>query len=485
MSDDKQPGQDAPEKKNPLQPMEPIRTQHALAFGNQTLNYEATVGKMPFEDEGGELLAQMFYTAYTVESDQPRPLTFVFNGGPGSSSIWLHMGALGPKRVRMNDDGSLPAPPYTLEGNAHSWLPWTDLVFIDPIGTGFSRAKDAETAKKYYGLEPDLDSVGEFIRKYISQHNRWNAPLYLAGESYGTFRAAGIAGKLVDQGIAFNGVLLISTILNYLTGTFMPMNDLPYMLFLPTYAATAHYHGRVAEAHREKPLREFLKEVEEFVTKTYSVALMQGDLLPDDERTQLAQQLADYTGMSVEYIDRANLRIEHLRFCKELLRDEKWTVGRLDSRLQGIDALHVDSLPEHDPSYTAIMTPYTMLFNQYVREELGYETTDKYETLSFEVNQQWTFSEKGRSMPDTSEHLRKALAKNPHMRAFVGLGYYDLATPYFAAQYTMNHMNIRPALHANITYADYEAGHMMYIHRESLEKLARDVEVFYATLDES
>ncbi|MBZ0309184.1 MAG: peptidase S10, partial [Anaerolineae bacterium] len=430
------------EKPLELYPDRPSVTMHSLQLGDKTLNYRVTAGTMPLKNaETGETEGHIFYAAYTAEANNPgRPLMFAFNGGPGSASVWLHLGALGPKRVQMLDDGGMPAPPYHLVENPHTWLEFTDLVFIDPIGTGYSRATKTDHNKKFWGLEGDFQSVGEFIRLYLSQNGRWNSPLFLVGESYGTTRAAGLAGQLIEKGIAFNGVLLISTILNFQTARFTVGNDLPYLLFLPTYTASAWYHQKLPADLQQRPLLEVLSEVEAWLASDYNIALMKGDSLPDEERQQVIQQLARYTGLDPRFIDHSNLRVEIFRFCKELRRSEKRTVGRLDSRFEGLDALPVTEKPDFDPSMTAITPPYTAMMNQYARVELGFQTDVEYEVLSFKVNKDWDWGKNG--FPDTSEMLRSAFARNPHMKLFVAQGYYDLATPYYAALYTLNHMGV-------------------------------------------
>lgn len=458
----------------------PIQTRHAIEFGERTLAYTTTAGMMPLKNvDTGEIEAQLFFTAYTLETAEPdpkRPLTFVFNGGPGSASIWLHMGALGPKRVKMQDEGWMPAPPYQVVENEHTWLDLTDLVFVDPVGTGYSRAAKPDLNKKFWGLKGDLESVGEFIRLYLVRYKRWGSPLFLAGESYGTTRAAGLAGLLVDKGIAFNGVMMISTVMNFQTLDFDRGNDLTYPLFTPTYTATAWYHRRLPEDLQSRPLRDVLAEVEAWAETDYTVALMKGDRLTEAERTEVINTLARYTGLETRFIDHSNLRIHIMRFCKELMRDQKRTVGRLDSRFQGIDTLPISEMPDFDPSFMAIIPPYTATFNQYARAELGYETDTEYEALSFKVNMGWEYE--GGKYPDTSEAMRSAFAKNPFMKLFLAAGFYDLATPYFATYYTVNHMDIDPALRGNIHISEYEAGHMLYLDVKSLAKLKADVVTF-------
>ncbi|MBZ0315486.1 MAG: peptidase S10 [Anaerolineae bacterium] len=481
MSDENAPveKEKSAEPAKPVEEKPPIVTSHSLNLGNTALDYTVTTGLMPLKDDKDETKAHIFYMAYVVplpEHAAPRPLTFVFNGGPGSSSVWLHLGAVGPKRVKMEDEGWMPPPPYQLVDNPHTWLDLTDLVFIDPVGTGYSRPVKPDDGKNYWSVQGDLESVGEFIRLYLTRNSRWTSPLYLAGESYGTTRAAGLSGYLVDKGIAFNGLLLISTVANFQTLEFERGNDLPYVLFLPTYTATAWYHQKLPADLLARPLEDVLREVEAWAANEYAVALMQGNQLQGKKRAAVVKQLARYTGLEARHIEQSNLRIQIFRFCKELLRDQNRTVGRLDSRFKGMDALAVTEFPEFDPSMQAILPPYTAMLNQYMRTALRYETDVPYEILSFNVNRGWEW-ERGK-YPDTSEALRSALAKNPYMRVFLGMGYYDLATPHFATQYTLSHLEIDPSIQPNLVWAGYPAGHMFYLDVPSLEKLKGDVRGF-------
>jgi carboxypeptidase C (cathepsin A) len=454
-----------------------VETTHEIEVNGKILPYTATVGVIPLHNnETAELEAGIFFTAYTlkdVDDTTQRPLLFAFNGGPGSSSVWLHLGAVGPKRAQMEDEGWLPAPPYKLVDNLYTWLEFADLVFIDPVGTGFSRAVSKDQSKTYWQPEGDIKSVGEFIRLYLVRTGRWGSPLYLAGESYGTTRAAGLAGHLVARGIAFNGIILISTIINFQTADFEQGNDLPFALFLPSYTAAAWYHRRLPDDLQAQRLRDVLDEVQAWAESDYSVALMKGSRISGEERSAVVECLSRYTGLSKQYVDLADLRINIHRFCKELLRDERRTIGRLDSRFTGIDATPVSETPEFDPSLTAIAPPYTMLFNRYIRNELGFETDLEYEILSFKVNGDWEW-ERGK-FPDTSAALRDGFNKNPHMRVFVAQGYYDLATPYLAAEYSLSHMGLDASLMDNIVRQDYNAGHMFYIETNSLAKLKEDI----------
>jgi carboxypeptidase C (cathepsin A) len=457
----------------------PSVTKHELRVGNRTLHYTVTTGIMPLKSAAGETEARIFYMAYTldgVSNPGQRPLMFSFNGGPGSSSVWLHLGALGPRRVPMLPDGGMPPPPFRLVDNEQTWLDFTDLVFIDPVGTGYSRAARPELASRYFGLQGDIQSVGEFIRLYLVKNSRWTSPLFLVGESYGTTRASGLSGYLVERGIAFNGILLISTIMNFQTARFARGNDLPYVLFLPTYSAIAWYHKRLPADLQGSDLKRVLEEVERWAATDYTVALAKGDRLTQSERQEVIDRLNRYTGLDKSFIDNSDLRIEIQRFDKELLRDQKRTVGRLDGRFKGMDDLAVSERPDFDPSMAAIRPPYTATFNQYVRSELGFRSDLEYFILGGGVTG-WNFGSDN-AYADTSEALRSAFAKNPYMKLFVASGYYDLATPYFAAQYTIRHMGLDPSLQGNVTTTFYEAGHMMYIDESSLAQLKRDAATF-------
>jgi carboxypeptidase C (cathepsin A) len=465
------------EKKRRLLGIEPIESQHELPLEGRSLKYVARAGVIPLKDAYDETEAEVFFTAYELEGAEDRstrPLTFAFNGGPGSSSIWLHMGALGPRRILMKKQGWMPAPPFRYENNPHTWLDQTDLVFIDPVGTGFSRAAKEDLDKKFWGFKGDIESVGEFIRLYLTRYKRWVSPLFLAGESYGTTRAAGLAGDLVDKGITFNGIVLISTVLDFGAIRFMPANDLPFQLFVPTYAVTAWYHGKLDDELQKRSLPDLMAEVKAWSEGELTLALMKGDRLSEEERINVARKLSRYTGLRLEYVLGTNLRVEIYRFCKELLRGDKRSVGRLDSRFKGVEALAVTERPEFDPSMLAITPPYTSAFNHYIRSELGVETDLTYETLSSRVNEKWEW-EKG-SMPATGEALRGAMAKNPYMKVLVGQGYYDLATPHFATEYMISHMNIDSEHRSNVEMANYEAGHMFYLDVESLAAFKADVD---------
>jgi len=461
-------------------PPPPVVTEHEISIGRKKLKYFATAGMMAYRNPEGVHEANFFYTAYTVgaaQGDPNRPLTFCFNGGPGSASVWLHLGGLGPKRVVLDEEGWMPQPPFHLVDNEFTWLGKSDLVFIDPVGTGYSRATKPELIEKFHGVEGDIESIAEIIRLYLVKNGRWTSPLYLSGESYGTTRAAGLAGYLVEKGVALNGILLISMIFNFLTHEFHSGNDTPTVLFLPTYAATAWYHKQLPADLQAKPLKDVLAEVEQWTTTEYVLALMKGDALQGTERAGIVQKLARYTGLSETVIEQSNLRIDIQRFCKELMRDNKRTVGRLDSRYIGIDALAITETADYDPSLAAIRPPYSSTINPYLRFELGYENDEEYKILN---SLKWNWGSGRDGYPNTSEPLRSAFSKNQFMKVYVALGYYDLATPYFAALYTLDHLGLDPSQRDRIVTGDYEVGHMVYVHMEGLRKLKTDFDAFVA-----
>ena len=481
------------EEKKPAPHDQLVTTEHRITLDGKEIAYTVTTGTLVLKEEsektgdkageaeGEKPKATVFFVAYTlknVDDTAKRPITFSFNGGPGSASVWLHLGALGPRRVVMDDLGQLPPPPYRLSDNAYSLLDQTDLVFIDPMLTGYSRPVAGEKAKEFLNFKKDIESVGDFIRLYTTRYQRWLSPKFLIGESYGTTRAAGLSGYLQERhGLYLNGIMLVSSILDFGTDTAQPGNDLPYILYLPTYAATAWYHQRL-KGRLQKDLRKTLTEVEVFALGDYTQALMRGAALPLKARAAIIERLTSYTGLSADYLDRVNLRIEIMRFTKELLRSQRRTVGRLDSRFTGIDRDSGGEMFEHDPSMSAIIGPYTATFYDYVRRELGFEIDLPYEVLNFKANEQWSFGQHENRYVEVAETLRKAMAINPYLKIFVANGYYDLATPYFATEYTFNHLSLDPSLQANISMGYYEAGHMMYIHLPSLAKLKQDLAAF-------
>src|SRR5258706_1606731 len=455
-----------------------VESRHTVKVGGKEIEYTVTTGTMVLKEEtpdrekefdGEKPKAEFFFIAYTKENQvdkAARPLTFSFNGGPGSSSVWLHLGLLGPRWVVMEFDGGLPNPPYQLSDNEFSLLDETDLVFIDPVSTGYSRPVEGQKAKDFHGFKKDIESVGDFIRLYTSRYGRWLSPKFLIGESYGTTRACGLSGYLQTRhGLYLNGIMLVSSVLNFQTLDFSPGNELAYMLFLPSYAATAWYHHALRV---RRPLQKLLAEVQDFALNEYAPALMKGNALTRSERQNIIEKLARYTGLSQDYIERSNLRITDMRFFKELLRSQGRTVGRLDSRFLGIDRDTLSEGTENDPSYTNIIGPYTAAFNDYVRSGLKFEKDIPYEILNGQV-WPWSYAEHENKFVYVAETLRQAMSINPHLKVFIANGYYDLATPYFATQYTFNHLGLEESLRHNVEMGYYEAVHMMYIHLPALE----------------
>ncbi len=459
----------------------PVITKHTIRAGSRTLNYTVTTGFLPLKNEKtGDTEARIFYMAYTLDGvaePSKRPLMFSFNGGPGSASVWLHMGALGPKRVKMLDDGMMPPAPYEMVDNDQTWLTDTDIVFIDPVGTGYSRATKPETAGKFFGVNGDIESVGEFIRLYLGRAERWSSPLFLVGESYGTTRASGLSNYLFEHGIGLNGILLISTVMNFQTIRFADNNDLPLVLILPSYATTAWYHKKLSPAMQAKPVDEVAREARAFASNEYMPAMMRIDTLSQQERDSLGDKFVQFTGLSRQYIENNNFRVDLGKFMKELLRDRRRTTGRLDSRFTGIDRDAGGDSANEDPSMNAIRPPYTAAFNDYVRRELGYKSDVEYYILGGGVTSPWNWNTSN-GYADTSISLKDAMAKNPYMKIFIAAGYYDMATPFYAVEYTVSAMNLDPALRKNIAFSYYEAGHMMYIEKNSLKKLHDDAMTF-------
>ena len=462
-------------------------TQHSVVIGGQTVRYTATAGNLVIENDKGDAIGSFFYVAYTkddVKDLSHRPVTFLFNGGPGSSSIWLHMGSFGPVRVETSDAKATPPPPYDLIPNQYSLLDKSDLVFIDAVGTGFSRIVGKGIPKDFYGTGADIESFGKFIERYVTANNRWDSPKFLLGESYGTTRAAGLADWLQQKGVALNGVVLQSSYLNGYVDFPGPAFslDLPYELYLPTMAATAWYHNKLPQ--KPADLAAFLQQVRQFALGDYARALDQGDQLSATDTQTTAQRLHDYTGLPVQYILDAKLRITPDRFEKELLRGEERSTGRLDTRFLGIDHDAAGETPEYDAADTAISAAYTAAFHWYLSNELKYKTDLTYNVVNYrEVGRDWDNGQRldGQKFPlmDVEENLRRAMTKNPHLKVFSANGYFDFATPFFETEYDLDHMGLDASLLNNISYGYYQSGHMLYLHLPALEKYKADVANFY------
>jgi carboxypeptidase C (cathepsin A) len=470
-----------------------VRRHHQVTIGDQTVRYTSTAGRLVLHRErlgsgeregrweGAAATAEVFFIAYTRDGTgdlASRPVTFSFNGGPGSSSVWLHLGLLGPRRVPLPNDPEASPPPYRLVDNAESLLDVTDLVFIDPVSTGYSRAVPGERPADFHGLKADIETVGDFVRLWTTRNGRWTSPAFLIGESYGTTRAAALAPYLQDRyGLYLAGVMLVSNVLDFSTGRFEVGNDLPFVTNLPTYAAVAHYHGVIAEDLRALPLRELLDEVEAWALSRYAYYLVLGDRAEAALRAEVRERLGRYTGLSADYLDRCHLRPDMWRFCKELLRDQHRTIGRLDGRYCGADRDAAGDRFERDPSYAAILGAYGSTFNDYVRRELGFESDLPYEVLT-SLFETWRWDDHQNRFVNVAESLRAAMHANPHLQVHIASGYYDLATPYFGSDHAVAHMALDPALRGNVRTSYYEAGHMMYVHEPSLRALSADLRAF-------
>jgi carboxypeptidase C (cathepsin A) len=490
----------------------PSVTAHSITIDGKTLKYHATAGFIVLKEEEGKPLikdgsqkpspdskpdskesepgktrdglkpkAKVFFVAYTLDEvgdPATRPVTFAFNGGPGSSSVWLHMASIAPRRANLTDEGEAPPPPYRLTDNQSTWLDLTDLVFIDPVSTGYSRPVAHEDAGQYHGLKEDIASVGDFIRLYTSRNTRWLSPKFILGESYGTTRAAGLSDYLQERyGLYFNGIILVSSVLNFGAIEFSPQNNEPYIQFLPSFATSAWYHKKLPPDLQSKTVAEVAAAARTFAGGEYAVALGKGDQLTADEKTHLADELSRYTSLPAKDILQWKLRIKDSQFFNRLLQAENKVTGRYDARFSGFRyEPGTDSDQEYDPSDEAVTGPLGAAFNDYIRRELQFDSDIPYE-LSTDVGP-WNFGDAGNGWPNTAEDLRKAMTRNPYLKVWVTCSYYDLATPFFGAENVIASMNLEPSIRANLRFTYYESGHMLYIHNPSREKFKSDFETF-------
>ncbi len=493
----------------------PVVTAHTITMGGRTLKYHATTGYLLLMEEEGKPApgasvppaasaagvdagkdeakapkdgltpkARIFFVAYTLDDvadPGTRPLTFCFNGGPGSASIWLHMAGMAPRRAALTPDGEAPPPPYQLVDNESTWLDATDMVFIDPVSTGYSRAMPKESPTQFHGLKEDIASMGDFIRLYTSRNARWLSPKFVLGESYGTTRAAGLSDYLQDRyGLYLNGIVLVSSVLSFQTLEFTPQNNDPYIGFLPAYTATAWYHHKLPEELQAQSVEDVSALARSFAGGDYALALARGDALPAAERERIAAEMSRLTGLPAAYCLQRKLRVPDSSFFTQLLGGEDRIVGRLDSRFTGLRYEPGTDRGEYDPSSEAVAGPLTAAFNDYVRRELKFETDIPYETLT-DVGP-WNFGDAAGGFPNTAEDLRRAMTRNPYLKVWVTASYYDVATPFFAAENAVAAMNLDPSVRDNLHFTYYESGHMLYIHEASRIAFKRD---FLAFLDDA
>jgi carboxypeptidase C (cathepsin A) len=463
-------------------------TQHRLSLGGKTLDYAATAGTLIVRDDDDKPIAAIGYIAYTHREPKEagaRPVTFAFNGGPGSSSLWLHMGVLGPKRVLVSDPTPTPAAPYRTTDNEFSLLNVSDVVMIDPVGTGISHAVCDHKDEEFWGVDPDIDSVGRFIAQYVSDNNRWTSPKYLLGESYGTTRGAAIVNYLhARRSLTFNGLILVSVATD-IEAIFaaLPGNDRPYAVYLPGYAAVAWYHHMVPS--QPAALEPFLAEARQYAMGPYVAALLKGDALTEDERDAVAQRMHEYIGLPVEYLKAANLRVSENEFAHELLKARRLTVGRLDGRFVGPTSDLLAKETDYDPQSSAISAAYAAAFLDYYHGELRFGQGETYRTTNFGIGEKWKWTHRTaqgeQPIVNSGVDLADALIKDPNLRVLVLNGYYDLATPFSATEFVMMHLGVPREVGAHVQMKYYEAGHMMYVHPPSLAKMKRDLDAFISS----
>ncbi|HET6555442.1 MAG TPA: peptidase S10 [Dyella sp.] len=466
-----------------------VSTKHSVSIGGRSVAYTATAGNLIIRDEQGQAQATVFYVAYTVDGGKNanRPVTFLYNGGPGSSSMWLHMGSIGPVRIETAAPAATAPAPYHLVPNSDSLLDKTDLVFIDAVGAGYSRPVGKAEGKDFWGVDQDVSAFSRAIQRYVTLNNRWNSPKFLFGESYGTTRSGALVDALQDKGMAINGVILMSSILNY--GVRMPGYDEMYIGYVPSYAAAAWYHGKVA--NKPADLKAYLDQVRAFARGPYATALAKGQDVPAGEADAVAQQLAAYTGLSAQYIRESNLRIEPARFRKELLRDQRRTIGRFDARFEGVDEDAAGEVPGYDASDTGISGAFITAFHDYLSGQLNYHSDLEYRPTFGDIGKDWDWKHQasGIKRPLQTAYvagdLAHAIRTNPHLQVLSVNGYYDFATPFFITEYDLTHMNLEPSLRSNVHFLYYPSGHMVYLNTDALRQLKGDLARYYDSTNHS
>jgi carboxypeptidase C (cathepsin A) len=469
----------AAKEEKPVPPEKSSVTHHELSLDGGTLHYTATAGTMLIHDNKARPYGSFFYVSYTLDDVadlRTRPITFIYNGGPGSASLWLHMGSVGPVRVATDSPNATGGPPYEVMPNAHSILDKSDLVFIDAVGTGFSRPVGRGKQADFNGIDKDVKAFDRFITRYVTVNQRWNSPKYLFGESYGTARSAVLVNSLIGNGIYMEGVILMSTVLNYYTRS--PGLDNEYIGYIPTYAATAWYYNKIP--NKPEDVKVLLDKARAFARGPYAEALAQGDNLPVAQVESIAAQLSALTGLRVSYIKECSLRISPTRFRKELLRDDRQILGRYDARFEGTDADAAGDAPGYDPSSTGITGAYVSAFHDYLARDLKYVTDDTYFASGPSVNKDWDHSHNDFPVTYVAGDLADAMRKNPHLRVLSVNGLFDFVTPFFMTEFDLSHMELEPKLRSNIQLKYYPSGHMIYLNVEALKQLKVDLAGFYS-----
>ncbi|MBN1970204.1 MAG: peptidase S10 [Candidatus Delongbacteria bacterium] len=460
-----------------LKPEESSKVTHSIEIEGKEFNYISETGFMRLKDEEGELKVNFFFTSYRLETEENRPVIFAFNGGPGSSSVWLHMGMLGPKTYEIDEEGRAVSLPAKITNNNFTWLKKADLVFLDPVSTGYSRSANPEGSKEYHEFNKDIETMGDAIKIWLDKNKRWSSKKYLCGESYGTTRASGVSEYLLNRyGLYLNGIILVSSVLNFMQISNDPGNNLPFLMFLPTLAATSWYHGKLDKVKYLK-LETLIEEVTYFVENEYLKFLFTGNSTDIETRNNIFSKISEFTGLSEEYVKISGGRINEFRYMSELFRSEGRTVGRLDSRFLGYNIDETIDSIDYDPAYSVIYGPYTSIYNDYVKNHLEFDCDITYEIINGKV-WPWDYSKVSNKYVDVIDSLTKTMHQNPQMRVWFLSGYYDLATPYYATIYTINQMKLKGDLAKNIDHTYYDSGHMMYIKRSCLEKIFEELDNF-------